>query len=315
MSVRKMLLFLFAIILSTASVQAQNQPEKTPAQAQAPVPAPGAGEITFSGKLYSPQKLSVTLSYTAQITSMRAVIGQRVKKGETLATFEIPLETRMNEKRSLSLAGVKDIEQQLTAVSRDIDRQKVRRQELQVMEKQNMATSQALAQNAQDLGVLEKQRTALQEKLSLEKDLANQRLALFRERFGPSANFGNLPNEGIVTAPIDGYILWINPEMRSGVTLPGGMEVFQVGALDPILIRAQVHEIEALRLHVGDPAAVTFDSVPGKTFTATISRIPWTPLPAVLSQPSYYEIELSLPNADYSLKEGLKAQITIHPKK
>jgi len=321
MKSRFILLCACALALAATGVQAQNQPGKAqtpaPAQAKAPAqaPSPTESEITFVGKLYSPLKLSVVIPYTAQITSMPATIGQRVKKGDTLATFKIPPETRMTEKRALSLVEVKELEEQLAATARDSDKLKVKRQELQVMEKQNMATSQALAQNAEDLGVLEKQRTALQEKLSVEKDLANERLSLYRERFGPSANFGNLPSEGVITAPIDGYVVLINPDLHNGAKLPGGTELFQVGTLDPMLVRAQVHEIETLRLHVNDPATVTFDSMPGKKFPATVSRIPWTPVPSPISQPSYYEIELTLPNPDASLKEGMKAEVTIIPQK
>lgn len=313
MTMRTFLMAL-AITLCASGALAQSQPAPQ-APAKPAVPSPSAQEIIFAGKLYSPLKLTVTLPYTSQIMSMPVAIGQKVKKDEVLATFEIPLETRMSEKRTLSLAAVKDLEQQLAASARDLDKLRVKRKELEVMEKQNMATSQALAQNSQDMEVIEKQRAALQEKLAVEKEQAQQRLELARERFGPKANFGNLPNEGIIKAPVDGYVLWINPELRKGVKLSRDAELFQVGTLDPILIRAQVHEIEALRLHLGDQAKVTFDSIPGKEFTATISRIPWAPLPTALQQPSYYEIELTMPNADYALKEGLKAQVTIIPKK
>ncbi|MBI4807245.1 MAG: efflux RND transporter periplasmic adaptor subunit [Desulfovibrio sp.] len=301
------------IVLYASGAFAQNQ-QATPQTPKAD-PSPLAQEIIFSGKLYSPLKLTVVLPYTSQIMNMPVSIGQKVKKDEVLATYEIPLETRMSEKRSLSLASVKDLEHQLATAGKDIDKLRVKRKELEVMEKQNMATSQALAQNAQDIEVNEKQRVALQEKLAIEKEQAQQRLELARERFGPKANFGTLPNEGIVKAPVDGYILWINPELRKGVKLARDTELFQVGVLDPILIRAQVHEIEALRLKLGDQAKVVFDSIQGKEFAATVSRIPWAPLPTALQQPSYYEIELTLPNADYALKEGLKAQVSIIPKK
>lgn len=278
-------------------------------------PSPTAQEIIFSGKLYSPLKLTVQLPYTSKIVTMPVSIGQKVKKGDVLATFEITAETRMTEKRTLSLALVKDLEHQLALAGRDIDKLRLKRKELEAMEKQNMATSQALAQNAEDISVLEKLRTALQEKLTLEKELAQQRLELMRERFGPKANFGFLPNDGIVQAPTDGYVLWINPELRAGVKLSKDTDLFQVGTLDPIVIRAQVHEIEALRLHLGDKAKVSFDSIPDKEFEATVSRIPWAPLPTPLQQPSYYEIELTLPNPDNTLKEGLKGLVTIIPKK
>jgi multidrug efflux pump subunit AcrA (membrane-fusion protein) len=314
MTMRALIIALALNLLAAGAVMAQ-QAVPAPAAPKAADPSPLAQEIIFSGKLYSPLKLTVQLPYTSQIMSMPMTIGQKVKKDEVLATFEIPLETRMSEKRALNLAAVKDLEHQLASTGKDIDKLRVKRKELEVMEKQNMATSQALAQNSQEIEVLEKQRVALQEKLSVEREQAQQRLELTRERFGPKANFGSLPNEGIVKAPTDGYILWINPELRKGVKLARDVELFQVGVLDPILIRAQVHEIEALRLKLGDQAKVSFDSIPGKDFTATVSRIPWAPLPTALQQPSYYEIELTLPNADYSLKEGLKAQVTIIPKK
>jgi multidrug efflux pump subunit AcrA (membrane-fusion protein) len=310
------LLIALAMVFTAATVHAQTAPSQAaPAKASQADPSPDAQEIIFSGKLFSPLKLVVNLPYTSQIMSMPVSIGQKVKKDDLLATYEIPLETRMSEKKSLSLADVKDLEEKLANNAKEIDKLKVKRKELEVMEKQNMATSQALVQNAQEVDVLEKQRTALEERLTLEKDLSNQRLELARERFGPKANFGHLPDEGVIKAPTEGYVLWINPELRKGVKLSRETELFQVGVLDPIIIRAQVHEIEALRLHLGDPAKVTFDSIPGKEFLATVSRIPWAPLPTSLQQPSYYEIELTLPNADYALKEGLKALVTIIPKK
>lgn len=311
MNIRLAALTLAAVLFS---VPAWGQ---TPQQAKAPeaaAPSPLAKEIIFSGKLYSPLKLTAQLPYTSLITNMPTTIGQKVKKDQVLLTYEIPLETRLSEKRSLSLSQVKDLEHQVASAAKEIDKLKVKRKELEVMEKQNMATSQALKQNAQDIEVQEKNRASAQEKLNLERDLAQQRLELARDRFGSKANFGHLPNEGIIKSPTDGYVLWINPDLRKGVKLPRETDLFQVGTLDPILIRAQVHEIEASRLHLGDTATVIFDSFPGKTFTATVSRIPWAPLPTSLQQPSYYEIELTMPNADLSLKEGLKGQVTIIPK-
>ena len=92
-------------------------------------------------------------------------------------------------------------------------------------------------------------------------------------------------------------------------------ELFQVGTLDPMIIRAQVHEIEAQKLKENMAATVTFDSIPGKKYAASVSRIPWAPIPAALQQPSYYDVELTIPNPSLELKEGLKGQIIIQPGK
>ena len=304
----RLLALLFILVLAAAPAAAQEDPAKR-------TPSPSAQEIIFSGKLYSPLKLTVQLPYTSQIMDMNMAVGQRVKKDDVLMSYEIPLETRMSEKRTLSLALVKDLEHQAAAISKDIDKLRMKRKELEVMEKQNMATSQAIQINSQEIEVLEKQRVAVQERLAMEREQAQLRLDMARDHFGPKASFTNLPKEGIIKSPVDGYMLMINPSLRKGAKLTRDTELFQVGLLDPLIIRAQVHEIEALRLKLGDQAQVEFDSVPGKGFTATVSRIPWAPLPTTLQQPSYYEIELTLPNPDLTLKEGLKGQVTIVPKK
>ena len=110
-------------------------------------------------------------------------------------------------------------------------------------------------------------------------------------------------------------MLWLNPALRSGVILPRETELIQVGTINPMTIRAQVHEIEAFKIKEGDTASVSFDAFPGKKYSATVSRIPWAPIPAALQQPSYYEIELTIDNPALEFKEGLKVQVTIQPRK
>jgi hypothetical protein len=87
--------------------------------------------------------------------------------------------------------------------------------------------------------------------------------------------------------------------------------------MDPMLIRAQVYELEALQLNLGEAAEVTVESLPGRNFEAQVSRVSWAPVPppvwvpAGQEQPSYYEVELTVPNPDLVLKEGLKGRITL----
>ena len=73
-------------------------------------------DISFSGKLYSPLKLSVFLPYSAKILSLAGQIGHKAKRGDVLATYEIPIDTRMDERSKLSPAGIKEIEDRKSVV-------------------------------------------------------------------------------------------------------------------------------------------------------------------------------------------------------
>lgn len=296
------------------------------AQAQAPAaPAPQAetaerasfrpADISFSGKLYSPVKLSVFLPYNAKILTLSGQIGQKVKRGDVLASYEIPLETRMDEKTKLSPASIKDFEHKLALADKEIDRLSAKSRELEAMSQRNMASQQAMTMNAKEIEVFRKEKAAVSEQLALTRDLLNDRVELAEDHFGKGAGVGKVPKDGIIKSPTDGFVMWMNPELRAGVKMAKEAELFQVGSLNPMIIRAQVHEIEAQKLKEGQAATVTFDSIPGKKFAASVSRIPWAPMPAALQQPSYYEIELTIPNPDAELKEGLKGQITIQPGK
>ena len=80
-----------------------------------------------------------------------------------------------------------------------------------------------------------------------------------------------------------------------------------------MIMRCIVHELDAQSLKTGDQCNILFESVPGKEFIGTITSIPLTPIPATLDQPSFYQIELTVPNPDLILKDGFKGEINIIP--
>ena len=84
-----------------------------------------------------------------------------------------------------------------------------------------------------------------------------------------------------------------------------------MGVMDPMLLRGQAFEIEALQVKIGQPAEVTLDALPGKKFRGKVSRISWSSITTGPDQPAYYEVEISVPNPDLELKEGLKARIVL----
>lgn len=307
------LLVLAAALLAGAAsaFAAQAQPAADPQPTGVLRPA----EVQFTGKLYTPVKFSVPLPFPAFIQQIGVQIGQQVKVGQELARYELRQEVYMDEKNKLSTTTIKELEYRLAQVDVELDKLTAKHRELEVMTKRNMASQQSISQNEKEIEAARKEKTSIQEQLNLARDVYSDRLILAKERFGRDAGAGNVPKVGFLRSPLDGYVLWINAEARSGAHLERETPIFQVGVLDPMIIRAQVHEIEVSKIAEGNAATVVFDAIPGREFAATVSRIPWTPLPANLQQPSYYEIELTIPNPDHSLREGLKGQVTVIPSK
>ncbi|KUG28016.1 multidrug resistance efflux pump-like [hydrocarbon metagenome] len=307
------LLVLAATLLAGAAsaFAAQAQPAADPQPTGVLRPA----EVQFTGKLYTPVKFSVPLPFPAFIQQIGVQIGQQVKVGQELARYELRQEVYMDEKNKLSTTTIKELEYRLAQVDVELDKLTAKHRELEVMTKRNMASQQSISQNEKEIEAARKEKTSIQEQLNLARDVYSDRLILAKERFGRDAGAGNVPKVGFLRSPLDGYVLWINAEARSGAHLERETPIFQVGVLDPMIIRAQVHEIEVNKIAEGNAATVVFDAIPGREFAATVSRIPWTPLPANLQQPSYYEIELTIPNPDHSLREGLKGQVTVIPSK
>jgi hypothetical protein len=310
-------LALALFLVLAGPVLAQDKPAQvaTPAQ-PAQAEAPKTQEIIFSGKLYCSPKYDVVIPYAATITAMHTDLGKKVKYDEVIAEYEIPFETRIDEKKKLSQAGIKELEAKMAQAGRELEQLRARRKELETLRTQKMASDQALTVNAEDIEVIEKQRTAITESLALDHDLYLIQQDVARKELGvQNATAKDVPKIGLIRAPLEGYVVWMNPDMRKDAYMVKNSNLFQIGVMDPIMLRALVHEIEAQKLHVGDEAKVTFESLPGKTFRATVSRIPWAPLAATLQQPSYYEVELTMANPDLILKEGLKGQVTIVPKR
>ena len=80
-----------------------------------------------------------------------------------------------------------------------------------------------------------------------------------------------------------------------------------MGQLNPVLIQVPVYEAEISSIKEGDKAEVEIPSLGNRKFAASISEISWTSTDMNVANPSYYTVELTVPNPDLELKPGFKA--------
>ena len=278
-------------------------------EAPAPAITTPEPEISFNGKIFCSLKRLVDLPFKGVITSVLVRSGERVAPGQALASFRLAPEALLLIQQRLSPPQISDTAVRLAETERNLDVAAAKQQELAKLAVKKLASPQSLEQANHDLQQLTRERTELQTFLRQLRLSAQDDLAVLKSQLGNGVKPGEIPPEGILRAPIGGYIIWIQPELRQGALLEPTPGVFQVGVMDPMLVRAQAFEIEALQIKTGETAEINLESLPGRKFQGQVSRISWSSLTPGLDQPAYYDVELEVANPEMDLKDGLKAQI------
>jgi multidrug efflux pump subunit AcrA (membrane-fusion protein) len=276
----------------------------TPTPAQNPEP-----EINFNGKVFCALKRRVDLPFKGIITSILVSSGDQVKAGQVLARYTLTPEAQLAIRQRLSPPAISEVETKLAETERSLVPLQNQQRELRQLLQKKLAPPRSLEQVDQDIRLLTQERTALEKRLHGEKQALQDDLAVLKNQLGTGVSAGQIPQEAALIAPISGYIIWISPEMQNKAELGPTNGVFQVGVMDPMVVRAQPFEIEALQIKPGETAEITLESIPGRKFQGTVNRISWSSLTPGLDQPAYYDVELTVPNPELLLKDGLKAQI------
>lgn len=270
-----------------------------------------AADLTFTGKLVCSLKRPVVLPVAGEILSLAVAPGQEVKKGQTLGRYRLIPESVQDLRRQLSPSRINELEARLADIDKGLTSLRSKEKSLEELARKKLAAPEKLEQVQREIKALNKQRSAISGGLGQAQQNLQQEKALVKEQLGVPVQANQVPTQGIFQAPIDGHVVWLHPELRPGAVIKGGNPVIMVGVMDPMLLRAMVHEIEALKLKVGDKAEITMESIPDRKFTARVSRLPWAPTAISLDQPTYYEVEFLVPNPNLVLKEGLKATLEI----
>jgi multidrug efflux pump subunit AcrA (membrane-fusion protein) len=310
--------FILVVSLGLCSPGAAWASKKAAAQPAPAQPAPalsGDSEIIFNGKFFCSLKRRVELPFKGIITTLKAHSGQQVAAGETLATYRLAPESLMAIQRRLAPPQLAETETKLAEVERSMVPLSTKQRELTQLVQKKLAPAQSLAQANQELQYLGKEKAALGQRLQKDRQLVQQDRELLSSQLGVSLKSGQVPHEVSLKAPISGHVIYVNPELRDGAELPPLPVAFQVGVMNPMLLRAQAFEIEALQVRIGQAAEVTLDALPGRKFQGKVSRISWSAITTGPDQPAYYEIEISVPNPDLDLIEGLKARIVLRKSK
>lgn len=117
-------------------------------------------------------------------------------------------------------------------------------------------------------------------------------------------------SDTVLTAPSDGIIL--TRAQEAGAILQSGSSVFTLSLVNPVWVRAYIHEPELGRIHPGMKVEIRTDSPDGKLYRGQIGYIspraeftPKTVETAELRTALVYRLRIVIENPDERLRQGM----------
>jgi RND family efflux transporter MFP subunit len=112
-----------------------------------------------------------------------------------------------------------------------------------------------------------------------------------------------LLGEAVLRSPVDGVVTARNAD--PGALASPGSPVLVVQTIDWLYLTTSIPLEESAKVSVGQTANVTFDALPGRTFTGRVANIN----PAASVQSRQIQIRLRLDNPDRAIKPGMYGKV------
>ncbi len=245
-------------------------------------------ELNVVGNLIGAQTVDVVPRTAGRLVTMNVKLGDRVSRGQTLARIE---DQEINEQVKQAEAAFEVA--QATIRQREAD---LKFAVVNLERSQNLFQRQLLPRQSLD------DAEARQAASSAQLDLARAQLSQTQARLDELRIAKGNTN---IVSPVNGFVGKRN--MDVGAWASQQSPVASVVDISSVRLVANVVEKDLRLVNAGDPARVTVDAFPGETFSGRIARVAPVLDPATRTA----EIEIEVPNADFRLKPGMYARMSV----
>jgi RND family efflux transporter MFP subunit len=271
--------------MPTAAAEPEALPPPLDVAAVRATPRPLEAAIELSGTLAPRARVGVKPRLPGTLDSVLVDLGDRVRLGQVIATID---------RRQI------DAEVDAADASVNVARAGLASAEAALA---NAETELARARNLFDSGALPRQRleaadTALRSAVA-QSDLARATVAQVE---AAARRAREVQKDATLTAPVAGHI--VARHYDAGAT-PGDLPVVVVADLSEMKLEVGVSEMEAGRLRIGLPAAVTVQALPGQAFAGRLAAI----APEVDERNRHFRIEVRVDNPGGTLLSGMYATV------
>jgi HlyD family secretion protein len=244
--------------------------------------------VSASGEIKPKTYVNVGANAFGKITHLYVKEGDQVKKGQLLAQIEnVQPEADVNANQAslqaaqtdaiASEAGLKTSQADLLRAQADYDRNKLDWERAQNLYKDGLISrsdfdSRKNAWATADAGLEQAQARVAQAKA--QKDSAERHVAQARATL---THYTDLLQKTTYPAPFDGVVT--NLPVREGETVVIGIQNAQgstlmtIADMSVITAEVKVDETDIVSVRLGQPAEITIDAIPKKTFHGTVSEI------------------------------------------
>jgi HlyD family secretion protein len=241
--------------------------------------------VSASGKIEPKKTVNISAQSMGRVTRLDVTEGDRVKAGQFLLQIDpVAAESAVRRdeagvaaaKTSLELAqtNVKTAEANL-----ELARQNHKRQ--QELWDAGLATRESFEKSQNELQVRETELRARQQDVRTREEQLRQQLA------GLTSTQHNL-RQSRFEAPFDGIVTRRNVEVGDtavvGTMNNAGTVLLTVADMSVIQAEVEVDETDIPMVQMGQPARVTIDAIPGRTFSGRVSEIGNSPIQAAGAQ-------------------------------
>jgi membrane fusion protein, heavy metal efflux system len=229
------------------------------------------------------RQVAVTPLAGGRITSVPVALGDRVRRGHTLAEIYSP---ELAEAQTQYVALSADLEvahQQLTRTERLVEIGSASRQELERIRAEHTTHETHVASARSKLVLL---------------GLTPEQISRLESAHAISAT---VP----VPAPIDGTIT--ERLANAGLNVDPGTKMFTVVDLSTVWIVGNVYERDFAKVRVGSPAAITVTAFPGLALNGRVTYID----PQVNRETRTAQVRVEIPNPRTQLRIGMYAELQI----
>ena len=265
----------------------------------------------LTGKVVSTVTRPVPLPFNAVVEEMLVKPGEAVAAGAPLMRYRLQDEAERALQRELTNgAGTEQLKGQVLDFERELTNLTAERNKTRQLVSSGLGSRQALARQEENLKAIQSRIALLRSTISKTESNFASRLKELDSYFGQPVKEGEaLPASLVLTSPINGYVLSVDAAANPGQLLSAGSSPVFVGQLNPVLIQIPVYEAEINNIKVGDAAEVEIPSLGKRSFKGVVNEISWLSTDMSVANPSYYTVELTVPNPDLILKPGFKAVV------
>ena len=269
------------------------------------------GVTILTGKVVTTVTRAVPMPFSGIVDSVLVKPGEAVEEGAPLMRYHLYEDAeRALQREVMQGPSTEGLNGQVLDLERKLAETIAQRNKARQLAASGLGSRQASGRLEEDVSSLQRRIELTRTTIKKAENSFAIRLKELSSYFGQEIKEGEiLPETLTLTSPLKGYVLSLDATLNPDTLLPAGSVPIRVGQLDPVLIQVPVYEAEVSGISEGDKVAVEIPSLNNKVFTGKVTEISWVSSDMSVSNPSYYTVEITVPNPDLELKPGFKAVV------